>query len=74
MMKVTMIMRITINQKMKSTNQEDHLLLSYMYFEKIAHMSVVYLCYLCMYLCGFEALSVRMSGAGANKDEGTNLS
>ena len=45
-----------------------------LYFEKIAHMSVVYLCYLCMYLCGFEALSVRMSRAGANKDEGTNLS
>ena len=37
-------------------------------------MSVVYLCYLCMYLCGFEALSVRMPGVWANKDEGTNLS
>ena len=72
MMKVTMIIRITINQKRKSTNHEYHLLLSY--FEKIAHMSLVYLCYLCMYLCGFVALSVRMSGAGANKDEGTNMS
>ena len=37
-------------------------------------MSVVYLCYLCVCLCGFEALSVRMPGVWANKDEGTNLS
>ena len=39
------------------------------YFEKIAHMSVVW----CkrMYLCGFVALYVGMSVARANKVEGT---
>ena len=35
-------------------------------------MSVVNLCYLCMYVCGLVDFSVRMSGAGANKNEGTN--
>ena len=38
------------------------------YFEKIAHMSVVWAY---MYLCGFASLYVRMFVARANKVEGT---
>ena len=40
------------------------------YFEKIAHMSVVW-AYVSLWLCGFVAVSVRMCVAGANKVEGT---
>ena len=40
------------------------------YFEKIAHMSVVWL-YVSLWLCRFVALYVRMFVAGANKVEGT---
>ena len=40
------------------------------YFEKIAHMSVVWL-YVSLWLCRFVALYVPMFVAGANKVEGT---
>ena len=40
------------------------------YFEKKIHMSVVW-AYVSLWLCGFVALCVRISVAGANKVEGT---
>ena len=38
-------------------------------FETMPHMSVVAV-YVCLCLCGFVALCIRMSVAGANKFEG----